>query len=218
MQKYDEKLKKVTYECDNQEYIILNKCPYCNLDIHPNTDASYSLKNNNHIVNVLSLKCPSCKNDYFIFNDFSDGTLSNEKYIASFPRYGFSGNSSLLKSTSEKFQLLYSQSINSELLGHYDIAYLGFVKSLEILLKDIAIQEHPESEDNILFCNLMTCIEQYHSKNSHLFSTKLLEILKNDYLGYQRSFNFQDFSEIIKDFIDYFLHYLELFVKMHPPK
>ncbi len=128
------------------------------------------------------------------------------------PKYSFNENA-LVKSTSKKFQNLYMQSINSELLGHTDIAFFGYVKSLEVLIKEIAIVQHPESEDVILFSNLISCLEQFHATNMHLFSKKLLEVLKNDYLYYHKAKDFHMSSELVKDCINYFLLYLELLLK-----
>ncbi|RTQ94629.1 hypothetical protein [Lysinibacillus telephonicus] len=212
MQNHETKLKKIHYEYDNQEYIVINKCPHCNLDIHPNPESSHSLENGSFKIGVISLSCPSCKKHYFIFNDFGNEVVSSDKYLISIPKYGFN-ESSLIKNTSSTFQKLYIQSINSEILGYNDIAFFGFIKSLEILLKDIAILEHPESEDEILFCSLTTCLEQFHATNIHLFSKKLLEVLKSDYLHYQKSPDFYVYTELIKDCIDYFLLYLELMLK-----
>ena len=110
-------------------------------------------------------------------NDFRDEASSSEKYLVSIPKYGFNENS-LLKNTSKKFQSLYSQSINSELLGYQDIAFFGYVKSLEILIKDIAILEHPKAEDDILFTNLIECLQQFHSTNIHLFFKKAIRNIK----------------------------------------
>lgn len=212
MQKHETKLKKIKYEYDDQEYLVINKCPHCNLDIHPNAENSYFLENNSFQIRVLSLSCPSCKEHYFILNDFGNATISNDKYLGSIPKYSFN-ESSLVKNTSKKFQNLYTQSINAEILGNQDIAFFGYIKSLEILLKDIAILEHPEDEDAILFCNLTTCLEQYHSTNIHLFSKKLLEVLKCDYLHYQKTDAFFTYTELVKDCINYFLLYLELLLK-----
>lgn len=212
MQKHEKKLKKIQYDYDQQEYIVLNKCPHCNLEIHPTTENTYFLENNSFKLSVISLTCPSCKKDYFIFNDARNEASYNEKYLVSIPKYGFN-DSSLIKNTSKKFQNLFTQSTNCELLGYYDIAFFGYIKSLEILLKDIAILEHPDSEDIILFCNVIACLEQFHSTNIHLFSKKLLEVLKNDYLHYQKNADFYEYSELVKDCIDYFLLYLELLLK-----
>ncbi|HWK22433.1 MAG TPA: hypothetical protein VNS08_05295 [Ureibacillus sp.] len=212
MQKNEKKLKKIRYDHDNHEYIVLNKCPHCNLEIHPTTQNTFRLENNSFKLSVISLTCPSCKNDYFIFNDDRNEAITNEKYLVSIPKYSFN-ESSLIQNTSNKFQNLYTQSTNCELLGYYDIAFFGYIKSLEILLKDIAILEHPDSEDIILFCNVIACLEQFHSTNIHLFSKKLLEVLKNDYLHYQKSVDFYTNSELVKDCIDYFLLYLELLLK-----
>ncbi|KGR77859.1 hypothetical protein [Ureibacillus manganicus] len=212
MQNNENKLMKTQYEYDNQEYIVLNKCPHCNLDIHPTVKSRFNLENSNYNVTALSLSCPSCKRDYFIFNDFRSEVAGFEKFIMSFPNYGFSENA-LVKNTSKKFQNLYMQSINSELLGHIDIAFFGYVKSLEILVKEIATVQHPESEDVILFSNLISCLEQFHATNMHLFSKKLLEVLKNDYLFYHKTEDFHTCSELIKDSINYFLLYLELLLK-----
>lgn len=212
MQNNENKLMKIQYEYDNQEYIIINKCPHCNLDIHPSVQNKYYFENNTYKVTALSLTCPSCKRDYFIFNDFRDENNGLEKFIVSTPKYGFSENA-LVKNTSKKFQNLYMQSINSELLGHVDIAFFGYVKSLEILIKEIATVQHPESEDVILFSNLISCLEQFHATNMHLFSKKLLEILKNDYLFYYKNEDYQSSLELVKDCINYFLLYLELLLK-----
>lgn len=212
MQKYETKLKKVSYNYEQLEYIVINKCPHCNLDIHPKAEDSKDLENENFKIRVISLSCPSCKNFYFIVNDFGDGSSTNGKYLFSIPMYGFNEHS-LIKNTSKKFQSLYTQSINAELLGYKDISFFGYIKSLEILLKDIAIIEHPEAEDQILFCSLTTCLEQFHATNIHLFSNKLLEVLKCDYLHYQKSDSFFSYIELVKDCIDYFLLYLELLLK-----
>lgn len=210
MQNNEKKLMKTQYEFDNQEYIILNKCPHCNLDIHPTVQNTYYFENNTYKVYALSLTCPSCKRDYFILNDLRDH--SKDKFIMSIPKYSFNENA-LVKNTSKKFQNLYMQSINAELLDHEDIAFFGYIKALEVLIKEIAIIEHPEAEDVILFSNLNACLEQFHATNMHLFSKKLLEVLKNDYLYYHNTEDFHTSSELVKDCIDYFLHYLELLLK-----
>nr|WP_106781693.1 hypothetical protein [Lysinibacillus timonensis] len=212
MQKHENKLMKTHYEYDNQVYIVLNKCPHCNLDIHPSLENTYFFENNTYKVKALSLSCPSCKRDYFVLNDFREEALGNEKFITSIPRYGYHENM-LVKNTSQKFQNLYMQSINSELLEHYDIAYFGYIKSLEILIKEIAILEHPESEDDILFCNIISCLEQYHATNMHLFSKKLLEVIKSDYLYFYKTEDFHTSTDLIKDCINYFLLYLEMLLK-----
>lgn len=211
-EKNENEINKIQYNYNNQEYIILNKCPHCNLEIHPTVGNSYSFENNSLNIKALSLNCPSCKKDYFIFNDFREDVSLNEQYLLSIPALDFKGNT-LVQNTSSNFQNLYSQSVNSELQGFYDIAFFGYIKSLEILIKDIAILEHPESEDTILFSNLITCLERYHSTNIHLFSNKLLDVLKNDYLHYKTSSNFTSYIELVKDCIDYFLLYLELLLK-----
>ncbi|CAM5206018.1 CpXC motif protein OS=Ureibacillus acetophenoni OX=614649 GN=SAMN05877842_11177 PE=4 SV=1 [Ureibacillus acetophenoni] len=214
MQNNENKLMKIQYEYDNQEYIIINKCPHCNLDIHPTVENRYNFENNTYKISTLSLSCPSCKRDYFIINHFDNVGAPNERFIMSIPKYSFNENA-LVKNTSQKFQQLYMQSINSELLGHLDLAFFGYVKSLEILIKEIAIFQHPESEDVILFSNLNTCLEQFHSTNMHLFSKKLLEILKNDYLYYYKTPDFHTSSELVKDCINYFLLYLEMLLKTY---
>ena len=211
MQKHGEQPKKVQYQHNNQQYIVLNKCPYCNLEIHPNTENIYALENNSIKLTVISLTCPSCKKDYFILNDLHN-EANDEKFLYSLPNYSFNANS-LIENTSKKFQNLYIQSTNCDLLGYTDLAFFGYIKSLEILLKDVAILEHPESEDIILFCSVTACLEQFHATNIHLFSKKLLEVLKNDYLHYQKTSDFFTYSELVKDCINYFLLYLELLLK-----
>ena len=211
MQRNGKEIKKIQYQYENEEYIILNRCPHCNLEIYPTTDNVYTLENNSNEINVISLTCPSCKKDYFIFNDLHNEG-NNEKFLFSLPKYRFNENS-LIENTSIKFQNIYIQSINCNLQGYSDMAFFGYIKALEILLKDIAILEHPESEDIILFCNVIECLEQFHATNIHLFSKKLLEVLKNDYLHYQKTDDLDMYTELVKDCINYFLLYFELLLK-----
>lgn len=212
MQKNEKKLVKIKYNHDNEEYIILNKCPHCNLDIHPTVENKYQFENKNFKLHILSLTCPSCRKDYFAVNDFREYVHGVDKYLFTIPEHSFH-DESLIQNTSKKFQNLYTQSVNAELLGHEDIAFFGYIKSLEVLVKDIAIIEHPDSEDTVLFSSLIQCLEKFHSTNIHLFSKKLLEVLKNDYLHYQKGPEFYTYSELVKDCIDYFLLYLELLQK-----
>ena len=172
MQKHEKKLIKTKYNHDQNEYIVLNKCPHCDLEIHPTVEKSYRIENKSYVIHILSLLCPSCRKDYFTLNDFRAHTTDEDKYLFTIPEYSFS-DESLIQNTSKKFQNLYIQAVNSELLGHHDIAFFGYIKSLEILVKDIAIIEHPDSEDMVLFSNLIQCLEKFHSKNIHLFSKKL---------------------------------------------
>ncbi len=58
MQTNENKLMKTQYEYDNQEYIILNKCPHCNLDIHPTALNKYNFENNTFNITVLIINLP----------------------------------------------------------------------------------------------------------------------------------------------------------------
>ncbi|MFC5541914.1 hypothetical protein ACFPOH_09075 [Ureibacillus suwonensis] len=212
MQKKENKLTKTKYHYDNREYIILNKCPHCNLDIHPTVENTYRFENKSFHIHVLSLTCPSCRNDYFVVNKCEALSNAQNQYLFTIPEYTFR-NESLIQNTSKKFQNLYTQSVHAELHGNHDIAFFGYIKSLEVLVKDIVIIEHPDSEDTVLFSSLIHCLEKFHSTNIHLFSKKLLEVLKNDYLHYQKGPEFSSYTELVKDCIDYFLLYLELLQK-----
>ncbi|MEJ9279671.1 hypothetical protein [Ureibacillus thermosphaericus] len=212
MQKNEKKLTKVQYNHDNREYIILNKCPHCNLDIHPTVENIYRFENKSFEIHILSLTCPSCRKDYFVVNNCGELNNKQERYLLTIPGHTFQ-DVSLIQNTSKKFQNLYTQSTHAELQGNDDIAFFGYIKSLEVLVKDIAMIEHPDSEDMVLFSSLIQCLEKFHSTNIHLFSKKLLEVLKNDYLHYQKGPEFSSYTELVKDCIDYFLLYLELLQK-----
>ncbi|MED3662211.1 hypothetical protein NST62_12645 [Ureibacillus sp. FSL K6-8385] len=215
LQKSEKKLTKMRYHYANQEYIILNKCPHCNLDIHPTVENRYRFENKNFHIFILSLTCPSCRKDYFVVNNCEKSVDDRNRYLFTIPHYSLQ-NETLIQNTSKKFQNLYSQSVQAEIQGHDDIAFFGYIKSLEVLVKDIAIIEHPDSEDIVLFSSLIQCLEKFHSTNIHLFSKRLLEVLKNDYLHYQKGPEFAKYTGLVKDCIDYFLLYLELLQKTLP--
>ncbi|MFC5560021.1 hypothetical protein ACFPN4_13160 [Ureibacillus thermophilus] len=212
MKKKEKKLTKIKYLYDHREYIILNKCPHCNLDIHPTLENTHHFENKNFHIHALSFVCPSCRKDYFVINHSEKLSNAQNQYILTIPEYTFR-NEMLIQNTSKKFQNLYTQSVQADLHGHDDLAFFGYIKSLEVLVKDIAIIEHPDSEDTVLFSSLIQCLEKFHSTNIHLFSKKLLEVLKNDYLHYQKGPEFSTFTELVKDCIEYFILYLELLQK-----
>lgn len=62
---------------------------------------------------------------------------------------------------SPKFDTIYNQALAAECSNLDEIAGLGYRKAVEFLVKDFAIHEHPEKEEDIKSMMLSPCIEKY---------------------------------------------------------
>lgn len=66
-----------------------------------------------------------------------------------------------ISNLSPQFDKIYNQALAAETSGLDEIAGLGYRKSLEFLVKDFAIHEHPECEEEIKALMLSPCIKKY---------------------------------------------------------
>ncbi len=64
-------------------------------------------------------------------------------------------------SLSPQFDKIYNQALAAETSGLDEIAGLGYRKSLEFLVKDFAIHQHPSDEEDIKKQMLSSCIKKY---------------------------------------------------------
>lgn len=66
-----------------------------------------------------------------------------------------------IESLSPQFTKIYNQALAAETSGLDEIAGLGYRKSLEFLVKDFAIHENPDNEEDIKKLMLSPCIKKY---------------------------------------------------------
>ena len=143
-----------------------NTCPICKSKISPtyissslNTLRSASVFNyccscHNSFVSNYALKKSNKSNSYVTY--FDSTLLSSEPY--KYEKHIFDEN---IISLSPQFDKIYNQALAAESSGLDEIAGLGYRKSLEFLVKDFAIHQHPSEAEDIKKQMLSPCIKKY---------------------------------------------------------
>lgn len=143
-----------------------NCCPICKFKISPTfIDASLNSGTKASVFN----HCRSCHNSFisnYSIKKTGKTTSSTDYYEAKlissepckFEKHIFDDN---IISLSPQFDKIYNQALAAETSGLDEIAGLGYRKSLEFLVKDFAIHQHPDDEEDIKKLMLSPCIKKY---------------------------------------------------------
>lgn len=117
---------------------VFNHCRSCHNSFMSNYSVTKSVRS-------------SSSTDYYESNLISSEPCRFEKQI-------FDDN---IISLSPQFDKIYNQALAAESYGLDEIAGLGYRKSLEFLVKDFAIHQHPNDSDEIKKLMLSPCIKKY---------------------------------------------------------
>lgn len=110
---------------------------------------------------------------------------------------------------SPQFDKIYNQALAAESYGLDEIAGLGYRKSLEFLVKDFAIHEHPEYADKIKSMPLAACIKDFiDAPNIKTLATRSAWI-GNDEAHYIRKQEDRDVSDM-KSFIQATVYFISM--------
>ena len=191
------------------------KCPICKAIILPVYIASsIDTKDNASVYSY----CRACKNTFITRYKYSQeinghGILLDRylcKKLYSEPnRIANREFDKCIINISVQFPIIYNQSNAAESLGLDEIAGLGYRKALEFLIKDLAIQEHPEELEEIKQMPLSLCINKYiDDKKIKTLAIKSAWI-GNDEAHYLKKHENRDISDM-KNFIDAILSYIKI--------
>lgn len=123
----------------------------------------------------------------------------------------------ILATISPKFIDMYNQALQSEHAGNIELAAIGYRASLEVLVKDFAINELHEPANNVEEKKLFDAISQYLNQPDLINTADVVRILGNDYTHYKRKYPQHDF-ELLKGYMDIFLKQIEVqYMINHPP-
>lgn len=180
-------------------------CPVCKANIVPHSLYAFAYDIEPGSTNVCILNyCPGCYSPFI--NTYKVGIGSNHiaqeiECIASEPncfvRQEFDKEISAL---SPQFDKIYNQALAAETSGLDEIAGLGYRKSLEFLIKDFAIHEHPDEVESIKSKPLAQCIKNYIDDPRITTLAERSAWLGNDEAHYVRKQENRDVSDM-KSFI-----------------
>lgn len=135
--------------------------------------------------------------------DYYDGSML-ESLPNRFKQEDFDEN---IASLSPQFVKIYNQALAAEAQGLDEIAGIGYRKSLEFLVKDFAIHEHPDNIEDIKVIRLAKCIEKYIDNKQIATLAKKSAWIGNDETHYVRKQEDRDVYDM-KKFIKAMLYFI----------
>ncbi|EEP28236.1 DUF4145 domain-containing protein [Shuttleworthella satelles] len=192
-------------------------CPYCGIGTDAQLrDSHYSYVEDGYLLTAVGT-CTAC-NKAFMFGSFhkdDDSGVAKNVFIYPSVTYEKFQNESISK-FSPRFIDVYNQSLQAEFNGAIDIAAIGFRTSLEILIKDFAINVLDDDSSKVSELKLMGSISEYLSEDLAK-SADVIRILGNDYTHYQKKYPDMDFV-ILKKYMEIFVKQVEVdYMIKNPP-
>lgn len=191
-------------------YEAVNMCPICKANISPvfvsasldteSTASIFDYCTNCHQTFVTKLQITPAEPG----NYGATAILSSEPNR--FVKYNFDPK---IINLSPQFDKIYNQALAAETSGLDEIAGLGYRKSLEFLVKDFAIHEHPDAEETIKSAPLSQCIRNYISNDSIKTLAERSAWIGNDEAHYIRKQKARDVSDM-KNFIQACVYFIAM--------
>lgn len=143
----------------------ITECQICKKSISPNfLYGVYKINSESTIIYCFFL-CDGCENTFIgTYSRNFINALNNEPFeiISVEPSRFIEKNfDNSIKELSPQFVKIYNQALAAETSHLDEIAGLGYRKSLEFLIKDIAIKNNPDDSEKIKALQLSPCINTY---------------------------------------------------------
>lgn len=187
-----------------------NTCPHCSIGIIPTHLISFHIKSRHkyrhcHIYSIFL--CPNCENAFMSFYSGEYDLLLTPLRI--FPstsdQVEFSKN---ISDVSQKFCEIYNESYKAEQNGLLEICGMGYRKALEFLIKDYAIKNNPDKQEEIKKQMLSPCINNYIDNTRIKTLATASAWIGNDETHYCRKH--EDYNlESLKAFINAIVSYID---------
>lgn len=192
------------HNCFKLNYPAPDSCPSCHTALDPKfLSAYYVMRTDYHCRVFVTFFCPKC-NQAFLgqYSGEWDSLSASIFQLDALIPDGFSPRifPPNISELSSSFVSIYNQALNAEITGLHEICGMGYRKALEFLIKDFAIHEHPEKQDDIEQALLGNCIDNYIDSSRIKTLAKASAWLGNDETHY------------IKRHPDYSINDLKLFI------
>jgi len=191
-------------------------CPHCGINtdsllvFHKTFVYDESVKEN---LLIFVWKCTACKKTYVSFHNVSNNSIT---YMGVFPQKTVSFSDEYLLKVSPKFIEIYNQALTAEKNGSFELAAIGFRTSLEILIKDYAINCLKENKDEVIATNLNNAISKYLKTDDMINTADVVRILGNDHTHYERKYPEHDFI-LLKEYMDIFISLVRTKIMIQDP-
>ncbi len=194
----------------NLSYTAVEICPICKTKIRP-VQLAASL-NTSDAASVFNY-CQSCHETFITQYKVQRRTSNSDYYVATDVIYSEPNRFSKhifderIINLSPQFDRIYNQALAAESSMLDEIAGLGYRKALEFLIKDFAIHEHPDDEEDIKAKPLAQCIKKYIENEKITTLAERSTWIGNDEAHYTRKQEDRDVSDM-KDFIQAIVYFI----------
>lgn len=200
------------------EFSIPDICPRCHKGIAPYAVDGVYYENSNKSGKMSMLYyCQLCKSCFMTTYDVH--TVRDNRGYIEYKAYengvsepiSYVGKifSTYITGLSSKFVEIYNQSENAEALNLSHIAGMGYRKALEFLVKDFAIHQNPDKQNEIERTLLSNCIRDYIDNPKIQTLAERTAWLGNDETHYLKKHTDRDITDL-KSFINACANYIEM--------
>lgn len=191
-----------------------DECPICHRAITPIFIYAYGDKRKWNKINSLEViyRCPriECQNLFISNFEATDSSCTSFRFRNSVPFNRKSRQfSATISSISDDFCTIYNQAFSAEQDGLLEICGVGYRKALEFLIKDYAIKNNPEKDEEIKKKFLSECISKYIKNENVKKVAERAVWLGNDETHYLRRWESKDLNDL-KKLIDLTVHWFEM--------
>lgn len=212
------KTKKSNMKYSNTTYSVdvpVN-CPYCGAFVQPNSIQSVAISYNDSIIFLATFSVECCSKLFFAtYEKQTSSATLNLVYV--YPPYIPATLPDSIHKVSPRFVELYKQSHFAEENNFFELAGSGYRNSIEVLIKDYAINELNKPEKEVKSKKLYNAIGDYLPNEKLMSTADVVRILGNDNTHYERRYS--DFDiDILKRYLTIFISQIDTeYLISHPP-
>lgn len=191
-------------------------CPRCGYGTDaPLTGCSVIRMDSGYFITV-AMKCTHCQKTFISLYEATDPP-ETAQFIRCYPSYSGDPVPTQLSDMSPRFADLNRQAQTAEEHELIDIAAVGYRAALEVLVKDYAIKELSEPEEEVKQKKLAGAIGKYLKQEELVATADVVRILGNDYAHFERQYPQLDFNTL-KYYYQIFLNMIKVQYDIkHPP-
>lgn len=181
-------------------------CPHCNCSLQPIIKDHRLLTFGENSLLVISYIGNCCNTPFYATYQYKDAKTT---LLDVYPHLKSITLPEKIRELSPRFTNLYEQSYTAEQNGHIELAGSGYRNSIEVLIKDFAINKLSAPKDEVCKMSLYDAIGSYLKEvNLETSAADVIRVLGNDYTHYQRKYDDVDFV-VVKRYLGIFIQQIE---------
>jgi hypothetical protein len=189
-------------------------CPHCKVSNNPVTNHLFVHSyQTGEVLSGFIHRCTSCAKLHFSLQMIKGKSAS---FISGFPSTEHVTFGELISEMSPRFVDLYNQANTSEENSHFDLAGMGYRASLEVLIKDYALEFELDSKEEISKLNLNNAIGKYFKSEESIISADVVRKLGNGYAHWENEHDDLPL-EVLKTYLEIFIKQIEVKLMLKNP-